>query len=319
MLVRNAATIVAVLFFAGAVCAQEAAKPAKPVKPATPTATTPAPQPATTPAPAAQPAGGEQMPEAPDGTKMPVITKSKVTLTIEIEDLRIGTGAECPAGANVTINYHGMLASNGSVFDTTRGKEKPATFSLTRLIPGWQLGIPGMKVGGIRVLHIPYQLAYGEREIPGGPDGKPLIPSKSDLVFSIELLAANGKGADGEAYPPREKALSKVEKPNGLIIEELKLGDGPECPAGATVVCHYRGTLAADGSQFDSSYDRQQPAEFPLNGVIKGWQEGIPGMKVGGKRRLTIPAELAYGATARPGIPANSMLVFEVELKEIKK
>lgn len=302
MFVRTAASLVSVLFMAGATCAQD--KPAKPAAPATP-------------APAAAQPAGDQMPEAPDGTKMSVVAKSKVTLTIEIEDLKIGTGPECPAGANVTINYHGTLAADGKVFDTTREK-KPATFSLTRLIPGWQLGIPGMKVGGIRRLHIPYQLAYGEREIPG-PDGKPLIPAKSDLVFSIELLASNGKGADGEAYPPKEKALSKVEKDNGLIIEELKIGDGAECPPGATVVCHYRGTLASDGSQFDSSYDRQQPAEFPLSGVIKGWQEGIPGMKIGGKRRLTIPAELAYGAAGRPGIPPNSMLIFEVELKEIKK
>lgn len=124
------------------------------------------------------------MGEAPDGTKMPIVSRS--TLAIQIEDLKIGDGKEATGGATITINYHGTLASDGKMFDSTRGKQ-PATFPLGRLIPGWQAGIPGMKVGGIRVLRIPYQLAYGERSIPG-PDGSPLIPAKSDLVFAIELL-----------------------------------------------------------------------------------------------------------------------------------
>lgn len=299
----RAFTILAVVLAAGAAGAQT-------VKPAdAPAAETPA-----APTETAQPTG-EPVYEAPDGTKMTIVKKSKVTINIDIEELRLGAGPECPPGATVMINYHGML-ENGKVFDTTRGK-KPVNFNLSQLILGWQLGIPGMKVGGVRRITIPYQLAYGEQEIPG-PDGQPLIPAKSNLVFSIEMLAINGKDAEGNPYPPKEKALSRVEKDNGLIIEELRFGDGAECPPGATVVCHYRGVLAVDGQQFDSSYDRGQPATFPLANVIKGWQEGIPGMKIGGKRRLIIPAELAYGATARPGIPANSMLEFEVELVEIK-
>lgn len=123
------------------------------------------------------------MGEAPDGTKMKIISRSSIA--IQIEDLKIGDGKEATPASTITINYHGSLASNGNVFDSTRGKE-PATFPLARLIPGWQAGIPGMKVGGIRVLHIPYQLAYGDRTIPN-PDGTPLIPAKSDLVFAIEL------------------------------------------------------------------------------------------------------------------------------------
>lgn len=305
MLTRTA-VLIASLLLANAAFAQDkpADKPAE--KPAAPAAKEPA---------ASQPSTGDQMYEAPNGTKMAVVQKSRITLNIEIEDLKLGTGPECPAGATVSINYHGTLM-DGKVFDTTREK-KPATFPLPRLIPGWQMGIPGMKVGGVRRLTIPYQLAYGDRDIPG-QDGQTLIPAKSNLTFSIEMLAINGKDAEGNAYPPKDKALSRVEKPNGLIIEELKLGTGAECPAGATVVCHYRGVLAVDGTQFDSSYDRSQPAEFSLNGVIKGWQEGIPGMKVGGKRRLIIPSELGYGAGGTRGIPPNAMLEFEVELQEIK-
>lgn len=263
---------------------------------------------------AAQPEG-DGMLEAPDGTKMAVVKKSKVTLTIDIDDLKIGTGPECPAGASVTVHYHGTLES-GKLFDSSRGK-KPITFPLKNVIPGWQMGIPGMKVGGIRRMTIPYQLAYGEQEIPG-QDGTPLIPARSNLVFAVEMIAINGKDAEGNPYPPKEKALSRVEKPSGLIIEDLKMGEGAECPQGATVVCHYRGVLAVNGQQFDSSYDRGQPATFSLNGVIKGWQEGIPGMKPGGKRRLIIPADLGYGKRGTQGIPPDSMLEFEVELIEVK-
>jgi peptidylprolyl isomerase len=311
------AAILASLILASAALAQ--GDPPKPADKPAPKTEAPAGQPpATVPTP---PSSGDQMYEAPDGQKLAIVQKSKITFTIDVDDLKIGTGPECPADATVTINYH-ATAPSGSVFETTRDK-KPATFPLQNLnIVGWRLGVPGMKVGGVRRLTIPYQLAFGEREIPN-PDGTVKLPAKSNLIVSLEVLAINGKDAEGNPYPPKEKALSREERANGLIIEELKIGTGAECPAGATVVCHYRGVLAVDGQQFDSSYDRQQPAEFSLNPqspqtVIKGWQEGIPGMKVGGKRRLIIPAELAYGAAGRPGIPPNAMLEFEVELVDVK-
>lgn len=100
-----------------------------------------------------------------------------------------------------------------------------------------------------------------------------------------------------------------------MIIEDLVVGTGPAAHKGAAVVVHYRGTLKSDGSEFDSSYKRGQPAAFPLANLIKGWQEGIPGMKPGGKRKLTIPYALAYGEAGRPPtIPPKSDLVFEIEL-----
>ena len=99
-----------------------------------------------------------------------------------------------------------------------------------------------------------------------------------------------------------------------LRFEDEVVGDGDEVVEGATVTIHYTGGLATDGSIFDSSVARGEPAEFPLTSLIQGWQEGIPGMKVGGKRRLFIPAAQAYGASERPGIPANSDLIFDIEL-----
>jgi FKBP-type peptidyl-prolyl cis-trans isomerase FkpA len=106
----------------------------------------------------------------------------------------------------------------------------------------------------------------------------------------------------------------------GLKYEDVKLGTGEEAKAGKTVSVHYTGWLT-DGKKFDSSKDRGQPFEFPLGGgrVIKGWDEGVQGMKVGGVRKLTIPASLGYGSRGAGGaIPPDATLVFEVELLGVK-
>lgn len=105
-----------------------------------------------------------------------------------------------------------------------------------------------------------------------------------------------------------------------LIIEDIKVGDGREVKTGDTVVMQYKGTLV-DGTKFDSSYDRNEPftTQIGVGQVIKGWDEGVPGMKIGGKRKLTIPSDLAYGESGAGGvIPPNATLVFEVELLDIK-
>ncbi len=106
----------------------------------------------------------------------------------------------------------------------------------------------------------------------------------------------------------------------GLIIEDVEVGSGPEATPGSTVRVHYTGWLFQNGQQgakFDSSKDRGEPFSFPLGAghVIKGWDQGVAGMKVGGKRRLTIPPEMGYGARGAGGvIPPNATLLFEVEL-----
>ncbi len=111
-------------------------------------------------------------------------------------------------------------------------------------------------------------------------------------------------------------ATTTITTPSGLIIDDVTVGSGAEASAGQEVTVHYTGWLVS-GEKFDSSKDRDDPFVFPLGGgrVIKGWDEGVQGMKVGGTRKLTIPPDLGYGARGAGGvIPPNATLVFEVEL-----
>jgi FKBP-type peptidyl-prolyl cis-trans isomerase FkpA len=112
--------------------------------------------------------------------------------------------------------------------------------------------------------------------------------------------------------------FTPVAKVDSLQKTDTVVGTGDEVKAGDTVTAHYTGALAATGVIFQSSHDgANQPIPFGLNEVIKGWTDGVPGMKVGGKRRLLIPADQAYGAAEKGGIPANSDLVFDIEITAI--
>ena len=123
-------------------------------------------------------------------------------------------------------------------------------------------------------------------------------------VLSAEFLA---KAA---AEPLNQKTES------GIVYRELTTGTGASPKATDQVKVHYKGTLT-DGTEFDSSYKRNEPATFPLTNVIKCWTEGVQKMKVGGKSRFVCPADLAYGDAGRPGIPPAAVLIFEIELLEI--
>ncbi len=140
------------------------------------------------------------------------------------------------------------------------------------------------------------------------------------FVFSAVAYVAFGPQADkpsasaAPAYPGEPVSGEPVKTPSGLMYYDLKVGDGPS-PAGpsANVKVHYTGWLK-NGTKFDSSVDKGEPFSTPLNRVIGGWTEGVASMKVGGKRKLIIPAALGYGSRAQSKIPANSTLVFDIEL-----
>lgn len=158
-------------------------------------------------------------------------------------------------------------------------------------------------------------------------DGKPSRLKPEEIQEALKKLQdginkkqqeeADKNLADGKKFLETNKAKEGVKTTaTGLQYTVVTEGNGKAPTEKDTVKAHYKGTLI-DGKQFDSSYDRNQPAEFPVSGVIKGWTEALQMMKVGGKLKLFIPPELAYGPTPRPGIPANSVLVFDVELLDV--
>ncbi len=128
---------------------------------------------------------------------------------------------------------------------------------------------------------------------------------------------ASGNKKEGDTFLTGNKAKDGVVTlPSGLQYKILTTGTGPKPTASDSVVCNYKGSLI-NGTEFDSSYKRGQPATFPVTGVIKGWTEALQLMPVGSKWQLFIPSDLAYGDAGRPGIPPGATLVFEVELVSI--
>ncbi len=130
---------------------------------------------------------------------------------------------------------------------------------------------------------------------------------------------ASKQKKEGDDFLAKNKTEKGVQTtPSGLQYVVLKEGTGPMPKETDTVKVHYRGTLI-NGTEFDSSYKRNEPATFPVNGVIKGWIEALQKMKVGSKWKVFIPSDLAYGENSQPPIPPNSVLIFEVELLSIEK
>jgi FKBP-type peptidyl-prolyl cis-trans isomerase FkpA len=184
-----------------------------------------------------------------------------------------------------------VLARQAGVFSLTRAELDPVQ-------KGFRDGVLGAKSAVDMSVYGPKIQALAE--------ARQAAAAKKSSAAGRELLAkaASAKGA--------------VKAPSGLVYVSLREGKGTQPASTDTVSVHYRGTLP-DGTEFDSSYKRKEPTEFPLNGVIPCWTEGVQMMKVGGKARLTCPPEIAYGERGAGGvIPPNATLTFEVELISVK-
>ena len=211
-----------------------------------------------------------------------------------------GTGKTHPSAADfVTVHYTGWK-TDGSMFDSSVLRGKPATFPLNRVIAGWTEGVQLMVEGEKRRFWIPEALAYkGQRE------------PKGMLVFDVELIsiASVSAPADVKAAPADAKKT-----PSGLAYKVVKPGTGTRHPSASSIVTvHYTG-WTTDGKMFDSSVARGMPATFGLGDVIKGWTEGVQLMVQGEKARFWIPQDLAYKGQS----PPYGMLVFDIELLDIK-
>jgi len=245
--------------------------------------------------------------------------------------LQSGDGKTPAASDVVTFHYSGRLI-DGSEFDSSYERGEPLTYPANRLIPGWTEALQMMKEGDKWELTIPSDLGYGEH---GAGD---VIPGDATLVFDVELVKVLTEAeledlqakmqAEAEAKAAAHKAeqlawLEENAKKDGVVTLESGLqyrviseGTGASPEETSMVTVHYKGTMI-DGTQFDSSYDRGEPASFPLDGVIKGWTEGVQLMKEGAKYEFYIPYNLAYGERGSRSIPPYSTLIFIVELKSV--
>jgi peptidylprolyl isomerase len=235
---------------------------------------------------------------APSDVAAPPADAEKLPSGIASKVLTKGTGKVKPkAEETVKVHYTGWT-TDGHMFDSSVARNRPATFPLNRVIPGWTQGVGLMVVGEKRRLWIPEELAYKGQ--PGRPQGM--------LVFDVELLEilkAPDAPKDVKAPPKDAKKTS-----SGLAYKVLTKGTGKQHPSPMSrVMVHYTG-WTTDGKSFDSSVMRGQPASFIVSRVIPGWTEGLQLMVEGDKYRFWIPEELAY--KGKPG--PQGMLVFDVEL-----
>ncbi len=216
----------------------------------------------------------------------------------------------------VQVHYVGTL-KDGVEFDSSRARGAAATFPLNRVITGWTEGVQLMSEGDHFRFFLPPDLAYGESGTPGGPIG----PNQA-LIFDVELIKVQNPERNLKAAQDflAENASKEgvVSTDSGLQYQVISRGEeGGASPDEDDVVkVHYVGTLI-NGTEFDSSIARGQPAAFPLNRVIDGWTEGVQLMSVGDKFRLFVPPELGYGERGSDSIGPNEALIFEVELLDV--
>jgi peptidylprolyl isomerase len=270
------------------------------------------PKPAPPPPAAKAPEEPKGIPAPPDVTAAPAdAEKSASGLASKV--LKRGSGTEHPGPEDaVMVDYTGWM-TDGKMFESSVTRGGYGEFPLNQVMKGWTEGLQLMVAGEKRRFWIPANLAYGNTpRRPGGPFGT--------LVFDVELRGIK----KAPPAPPVPKDVAGPPKDakktaSGLAYKVLTKGKGKVHPnANSIVKVHYSG-WTTDGKRFDSSVVRGQPSEFRLGGVIPGWTEGLQLMVEGEKTRLWIPGQLGYGDQPGPAGRPYGMLVFDIELLEIKK
>lgn len=236
---------------------------------------------------------------APAGAQLP--QKAENGEKKEEEALLVGAAEEKLESAE-NGEVHGPFANTYEF-----GEPLEFTIGMGQVIVGWEKGLMGMKVGEVRRLYVPSEMAYGENSLEG-------IPPNSDLIFEVELVHAD-KPMEPDAFPKDVNKLKWKSAAKGLDVYDEKSGSGDIAVTAAVLKAHYTGWLLS-GRKFASSKDLGKPLEVTLGAgkMIKGWEKGLEGMRVGGVRWLRVAPSMGYGATAYTMIPPNSTLLFRVEL-----
>jgi FKBP-type peptidyl-prolyl cis-trans isomerase len=275
--------------------------------------------------------GGDGLPEVTGklGDKPKVTATGEPQRTLQVKVLSDGTGPEVRKGEFLVADYLGQLWRENKVFDSSYDRGPVGVrIGAGQLIPGWDEGLVGKKIGSRVLLVIPPDKGYGS-------SGQPQADIRGDdtLVFVVDVLGthdpkatasgasvsspASLPGVSGTTAPKIAIPAGK-QPPESLVSQLLVRGTGPAVKKGQLLVTQYTGVLWRDGKTFDSSWQRGQPASFGIGigQVIKGWDEGLVGKPVGSRVLLVIPPDKAYGKNGAPqaGIRADDTLVFAVDI-----
>jgi FKBP-type peptidyl-prolyl cis-trans isomerase len=247
----------------------------------------------------------------------PIIPKVPPPEFLAVRDLTEGIGRP-PSGGKITVQYVGYDYETGKKFASSWDEGKPFTFSRGKgeVIQGWEEGLNGLEGGDRRELVIPPDLAKGSKP-PGIPPGKTVVYLVEPVPRKSGWKPLSAK-SQGKSKPKVE--VPKGAPPNNLVIKDLKVGNGPVAESGDEITIDYVGVLYKNGRQVESSWDLGESLTYKLGAsvAIQGWEHGLVGMKVGGRRELIIPPLQGYGVNRAGSIPPSSPLVYVVDLTAVK-
>lgn len=247
-------------------------------------------------------------------TEKPFILDGAITTDSGLQYLEIiaGDGSTPEIGNIIELNYVVSLTDGTEIYNTyTVNQPETAVLGRNQLLPGWEEGVGLMKAGGKAKLVLPSNLALGE-------EGAGNIPPNSQLIMEVELLSVVPAPLPASVAPDELFVMD-----NGVQYADLVVGDGTEAITETSVTTHYSIWVAGTSSDdFVISSENSQPATFVVgrgDTVFQGWEQGVIGMKVGGKRHLIIPPDLALGSQGSGSIPANATLILEITLTDVIK
>ena len=265
-----------------------------------------------TPASGSDPTGtvDDAAPSTTSADKPAVSIPAEIPTELQVTVLEEGTGPAAETGDTVIVDYVGVRSSDGVEFDNSydRGEPFPVVLGSGGVIQGWEQGLVGAQAGAQLQLDIPADLAYGA-EARGD-----VIGENEALTFVVDVRAVIPKTDPADA--PTEPGVPPSEGATEVSTVDLLEGDGPTPEADQSAVLHYVMFRGDNGVELDSSWDQAPVSVSMSDGAFAGLLEGLDGMKVGGRRAITIPPEKGFGPTGSPtiGLPADTDLIMVVDL-----